>query len=224
MNRQILKAIVFIFICFPSCKRNREWESAAKIVSEWTGREIKFPQGISCTSLEKDTACADLFVDNFKIVLYVDSIGCTSCKLSLANWKKIISESDSVFGRKPEFVFFFHPKKKDERELQSIFQSNGFRHPVFIDKENEIGKLNRFPSNPDYQCFLLDADNRVIMIGNPANNTGIWVLYKRIITERSTKLLTMRKGGEFFNANENTTLPAFPSNKEGGSAKNTKLI
>ena len=135
-----------------------------------------------------------------------------------------MKESDSVFTSKPEFVFFFQPKKRDEKELQSIFRNNGFHHPVFIDKENEIGKINNFPSNPEYQCFLLDKDNKVIMVGNPSLNTGIWTLYKRVISESETTVLTMEKGGEYFIANEKSTLPPhFPSTKKGGR-KNTKLI
>ena len=161
--------------------------------------------------MDKDTTCIDVHNDNFKILLYVDSLGCTSCRLNLSAWKKIMKESDSIFIRKPEFVFIFQPKKRDEKELSLIFISNGFHHPVFIDKENETDRLNKFPSNPEYQCFLLGKDNKVIMIGNPAKNSGIWILYKRIITESETKELIMEKGGEFNSSYKIATLlPYFP--------------
>jgi hypothetical protein len=104
-----------------------------------------------------------------------------------------MQDADTVFTRPPEFVFFFQPKKKDEKELAFLFQQNGFRHPIFVDKENEIGKLNRFPSTPEYQCFLLDRSNKVIIVGNPALNPGIWTLFKKIITERQS---SGKKGGE----------------------------
>jgi hypothetical protein len=176
-----------IAICLSSCKKNKHKEDAVKIVKEWTGKEIKFPKGIPCTSMEKDTTCVDLYANNYKILLYVDSLGCTSCRLKLAEWKKIISESDSVFSNPPEFIFFFQPKQKDERELQHILKNNGFRHPVFIDKENEINKLNKFPSKPEYQCFLIDKNNKIVIIGNPSYNRGIWDLFKRTISEREMK-------------------------------------
>ena len=186
---------IFVFsTSFCSCKNNTRKESAAKIVKEWTGKEVKFPQSLSCTSMGKDTACIDLYNDNYKILLYVDSLGCTSCRLKLAEWKKIMQESDTAFVRKPEFVFFFQPKKRDEQELQSIFRSNGFRHPVFIDKDNEIDKINNFPANFEYQCFLLDKDNKVLLVGNPALLSGIWALYKRMISEHESRILTMEKG------------------------------
>jgi hypothetical protein len=51
------------------------------------------------------------------------------------------------------------------------------------DKNDELNnKLNHFPNNPTFQCFLLDKNNKVLAIGNPANNTKIWELYKKIIT------------------------------------------
>jgi len=135
-----------------------------------------------------------------------------------------MKESDSVFIRKPEFVFIFQPKKRDEKELSVILRSNGFRHPVFIDKENETDRINQFTSNPEYQCFLLDKDNKVIMIGNAAANSGIWILYKRIITESETKVLTMEKGGECKSSLEmNNSAAQFPIKKKEGR-KDTELI
>ena len=184
IGRCILTIQILVIIHFSSCK-NVQYEDAAKIVKEWTGKEIKFPKGISCTSMGTDTACVDLYSNNYKILLYVDSNGCTSCRLNLAGWKKIINESDTVFSNPPGFIFFFQPKQKDEKELQHILRSNAFRHPVYIDKENEIDKLNKLPSRTEYQCFLLDKDNKVIMVGDPSTNQGIWDLFKRVITERS---------------------------------------
>lgn len=184
MNNSFFIILTLLAICLSSCKNNKQQDNAIKIVKEWTGKEIKFPESLSCTSMGKDTACIDLHNDNYKIVLYVDSLGCTSCRLKLAEWKKIMKETDSLFTRKPEFVFFFQPKKKDEKELQFIFKQNGFRHPIFIDKANEIGKLNNFPSRSEHQCFLLDKNNKVLIVGNPSLNSGIWTLYKKMINER----------------------------------------
>jgi len=174
-TRIIIIAITFGAVCFSSCKDQRR-KNAVKIVKEWTGKEISFPEGLTCTFMGRDTTCVDLYGDNYKVLLYVDSIGCTSCRLNLSDWKRIIDESDSIFITKPEFVFVFQPKKRLEKELHYILRSKGFRHPVFVDKENEFNEINIFPSNPDYQCFLLNKNNKVVMVGNPSHNTEIWAL------------------------------------------------
>ena len=182
MIKQIYIIATLIAICFSSCK-NVLYEDAAKIVKEWTGKEIKFPKGVTCTSMGRDTTCVDLYSDNFKILLYVDSIGCTSCRLRLAEWKKIINEADTIFSKPPEFIFFFQPKQNGEKELYNVLRNNGFSHSVYIDKENEIDKLNNFPSTQIFQCFLLDKNNKVVIVGDPSVNKGIRDLFKRIITE-----------------------------------------
>lgn len=98
--------------------------------------------------------------------------------------EKLMNDSDSIFSKEPEYMFLFQPKKKDEKEIQFIIKQYGFRHPVFIDRENKINKLNNFPSKTEHQCFLLDKDNKVLIVGNPSLNPGIWTLYKKVITER----------------------------------------
>ena len=97
-GQRIAIIIALITVCFSSCKKNKQKDDAVKIVAEWTGKEIKFPKGIPCTSMGKDTTCVDLYSNSYKILLYVDSLGCTSCRLKFPEWKKIISESDSAFS------------------------------------------------------------------------------------------------------------------------------
>ena len=184
-----------------------------------------FPQGIPCQSLGRDTICINPHNStSYKILLYVDSAGCSSCRLKqLVEWKHIIADADSLYAGEVDFLFFFQPKKRDEQELQSILRNNGFSPPVFIDTNNEIDKLNTFPSQPDYQCFLLDRENNVLLVGNPSYSTSIWQLFKRYIAERDSKLTSGKKEKESY-ANKTMTLPlAFPSNKKGG-CKNSKLV
>jgi hypothetical protein len=58
---------------------------------------------------------------------------------------------------------------------------------MFIDMNNAINQLNHFPEKPEYQCFLLDKDNKVLMIGNPVLNQKIWELYKQTIDGNITQ-------------------------------------
>ena len=182
-QRSIVLIVAIYTVCLSSCK-DMKLETAQVIVKKWTGKEIKFPQDLYCTSMGLDTTCVDIYSDNYKILFYIDSIGCTSCRLKLFEWKKIIKESDTIFSKPIEFIFFFQPKQKAEEELQQIFKNNAFKYPVFIDRKNEINKLNKFPSKPEYQCFLLDKDNKVIIVGDPSTNKEIWALFKKVINDR----------------------------------------
>jgi hypothetical protein len=59
MSTKLLIITMFIVICLPSCKQNKRRNVAVKIVSEWIGKEIKFPDHLSCISMDRDTTCID---------------------------------------------------------------------------------------------------------------------------------------------------------------------
>lgn len=51
---------------------------------------------------------------------------------------------------------------------------------------DQIGKLNKFPKVAAFRCFLLDGNNRVVLIGNPIANEKVEKLYYRTIMKRLT--------------------------------------
>jgi hypothetical protein len=78
------------------------------------------------------------------------------------------------------FIFFFQPKNK--KAFDFLFRKEQFYHPVFLDLNNSINRLNHFPQKTEYQCFLLDKTNKVQMVGNPTLVPQIWALYKQVIS------------------------------------------
>jgi len=218
-------AVLIILLSLSTCKESKRKQTIREVVAEWTGKQIQFPTEIPCQCLGKDTFCINPANQNYKILLYVDSTGCSPCRLKLSEWKRIIEEADTIFSEPVDFLFFFQPKKQDERELQFLFRNNGFHHPVFIDRKRKIDRLNQFPSQIEYQCFLLDADNKVIMVGNPSLNTGIWQLFKKYILEREATVLTQGKKEESLTfLNRSTLPPTFPLTRQKGGDKGTENI
>jgi hypothetical protein len=183
--RQRLKVVintVLLFVVIISCNGNKTRQEVESVVQQWIGKTVLLPDDIICSFCGKDTVaqyCKDLYNKDFKILLYNDSSGCNSCKLRLFLWEKVMLEADSLYAEKLGFLFFFQPKNRHELEI--ILLSGGLHYPVIIDAENKIDKLNSFPQKEEYQCFLLDKNNKVLMIGNPAKNPSIWKLYKDCI-------------------------------------------
>lgn len=57
--------------------------------------------------------------------------------------------------------------------------------PVYIDTLGIFQKNNpHLPKNPRLHTFLLDANNHVILVGNPLYNTKIKEMYDRVIHEK----------------------------------------
>jgi len=176
----------FYFVSFAcltlivSCKKDDPKVTAQKIVSEWMGKTIMIPNDISSLYMSTDTII-ETKKTPYKILVYTDSTGCVSCKLRLSTWKYYMHEIDSILPGQVDFQFYFQPK--NFKEIAHLLKLNNFTHPIYIDQPGKINKLNRFPSEMEYQCFLLDNQNTVLSIGNPTLNPKIWDLYKQIITK-----------------------------------------
>ena len=122
----------------------------------------------------------------YKVVIYIDSVGCTSCKLQLPRWKNLVAEVDSLTNGNVPFLFYFHPK--DMKELRYLTRRDNFEYPVCFDEKDELNQLNQFPSDMTFQTFLLDKDNKVVAIGNPVLNPKVKELYLGLVTgNRSSK-------------------------------------
>jgi len=46
---------------------------------------------------------------------------------------------------------------------------------------DRLDEMNNLPQDINFQCFLLDRHNRVVLIGDTVLNPQMWVLYKRAI-------------------------------------------
>ena len=181
--------LLSILFLLTSCKENKK-EEVARLVQEWQGKEINFPKNITFTRFVTDTVDYQIPQSDYKVLIYVDSNGCTSCKLQLPKWKELIAYTDSVTGNNIPFLFFF--QSKDDKELRYILKRDNFNRPVCIDRNSELDKLNRFPQNITFQTFLLDKKNRIVVIGNPIHNLAVKDLYlKQIMGIQNKETLTV---------------------------------
>ena len=112
--------IIMLFLLLFSCQRSNKKKEIEEIVKSWQGKEIIFPEGLIFTKHGKDTIGYDIPASEYKIILYVDSVGCTSCKLQLHKWKEFIAEVDSLTNGAVPILFFFYPK--DMREISFLLK------------------------------------------------------------------------------------------------------
>ena len=177
----LLKWILGLCVCLfmVSCVESDK-ERLSKLVKEWEGKEILFPAHSTFTIQGKDTVDFEFKNTDYKIVTYIDSVGCTSCKLQLPRWKQLIEEVDSLTGGSVPFLFYFHPK--DLKELRYYTRWDDFTYPVCFDEKDELNQLNQFPSDMTFQTFLLDRDNKVVAMGNPVLNPKVKELYLGLVT------------------------------------------
>ncbi len=162
-------SLFLLFACQPKDK-NRVTE----LIKTWDGKEILFPKKMNMVQVG-DSIPQTLSWENYKILIYVDTNGCFTCKLHLMEWEDFMNELDSVPA-----LFYFAPKSTEE--VKDILKENLFYYPVYIDEKDSLNILNRFPKDERFHTFLLDRDNRVKAIGNPVRNPKIKELYLKVIT------------------------------------------
>lgn len=177
MNKIYMFLSLLLFVT--SCKKDKG-EQIAQLIQSWESREIVFPENSIFTIQGKDTVNFKPNTD-FKIVTYIDSTGCTGCKLQLLEWQDFMQEVDSVSNKNVSFIFYFHPK--DKKELRHLLRLNNFTHPVCFDEKDEFNALNKFPKERELQTFLLNRENKVIAIGNPHYTRALKSVYLKRIAE-----------------------------------------
>ncbi|MBQ4621470.1 MAG: DUF1573 domain-containing protein [Bacteroidaceae bacterium] len=160
-------------------------ETIARTVEQWQGRTVQMPEGAVFTVQARDTVAMDMYAPAHKVLVYVDSTGCTSCRLQLHEWKKFIAEVDSATDGRVPFLFFLSPKSVEEAHF--ITRRDDFTYPICVDMQNRLDSLNRFPEEDMFHTFLLDGENRVAVIGNPIHNRSVRNLYMKTLTGRDTE-------------------------------------
>lgn len=172
--------IFFLISCIFFLKCSQEIPTIAK---EWQNKTIQFPQKIVFNLFGKDTL---LNYDNskYRILNYIDTNGCTSCKLLLPQWKSFIKTIDSLSDKNIAILFIFNSNKY--KYISYLLKSDNFNTPVCFDYNDSLNIINHFPKDYRFQTFLLDNKNRVKIIGNPIHNPKIRELYLKVITGDTT--------------------------------------
>ena len=175
-----MKYLISVFICLflLSCG-NQEKKYIERLLQTWSEKEVLFPANSIFTIKGKDTVDFSMS-GKFKILTYVDTLGCISCKLQLDRWKVFMEEVDGMTEDSVRFIYFFSPEKR--KKFLETLRFENFTYPVCIDDMNQLNALNNFPSgNEMFHTFLLDKDNKVLAIGNPIHNPQVKELYLNII-------------------------------------------
>ena len=171
--------LLLVTIFLPACS-SKEESAVKKIVTEWVGRELSVPYDrftISGESIPIDPAEYD-----YKIVNYVDSSSCNRCSMKLDMWNMYMSRLNAMDANVGLFTIV---KSNDVEEIINIVKSSPFNYPVMIDSIGIFANENNPPNDIKFNTFLLDTDNKVIAIGNPALIPTVGDLYRAIILSDS---------------------------------------
>ena len=122
-------------------------------------------------------------------LLFVDSATCSPCVWNqMPLWQEF---ADSVRNQNTDvsFAFVFHTKSSNkDRFLETMCKDTLFHYPIFLDTAGVFIKNNpNIPSNRLLHSFLLNSDNRVILVGDPVQNIRIREMFDLFLQKDSKK-------------------------------------
>ena len=105
--------VLYLSLFFIGCKES-EQERITRLVNEWSGKVIQFPDSMCLTSYGNDTVRKKYVRERspYTILNYVDTMGCISCRLQLLRWKEMMEELDSIYPNRVTCLMIFNPKGK----------------------------------------------------------------------------------------------------------------
>ena len=174
-NMRFIYVVLLLLFC--SCANNR----LVKDVEKFMGRQITLSEDWRVVWKGKDTVLTGFMEVPVKLIVWYDSLGCASCEASkMYVWNDIVTEADSLSPFR--IIYLFTPKKEDLLKISITLKADRLDYPVFIDQNATFVRQNpNLPKNKQLHSFLLDKDNKVVMVGSPLFNPALWRLYKNTI-------------------------------------------
>lgn len=176
---RLSSVIILIGLVLATASCSGRVDKEKEVLSSLLGREIVIPDSLVCrildTPIDYDMSDAD-----YKIITYIDSSGCTPCRMKLPLWNELINEFKS--SEDVEVGFLMILNSEPDKEIIYDIKRDAFLHPVVFDSDGLYDSANRLPAGDEYHTLLLDIDNRVVCVGNPVFNPKIRELYRQIIT------------------------------------------
>lgn len=186
----MMKNIFIILICivlFGSACSNRE-RQFTKEIKKLQSRAIQLPSKGLIMQLGTELRKINVNEKGLKLVVYADSVGCTTCAINhIDSWERFVNYAKQ-FNDQLKFYFIFSPMKEELRRTQLMIANTIFDYPILLDTLGEFEKLNpHLPKNRAFHVFLLDENNNVILVGSPMHNKKIEEMFYKIVEEKLRK-------------------------------------
>ena len=145
------------------------------------GRSVTFTSELKPTFNGRDTNL--VIEEGIKMMIFYDSIDCTSCLMNqMYEWSDIINYCEENDVR---LYFILSPSAYEFYTLINLLRIQSLDYPVWVDPSGSFLAANHFMLKGEKNSYLLDADNRIILVGIPLRNSALWEEYKRLMITKN---------------------------------------
>lgn len=172
-----LLCVILLSLLLSACGSRLSHER--EMLSLLVGKEIIIPENLTFSVMDKEVDI-DFGDADFTIITYIDSAGCTPCKMKLPIWDNVINEFKANDSVTVDFAMIINSPKT--KKIDFVLRRDDFGHPVCMDSLGAFIADNSLPEDEAYHTLLLDFDRKIIAVGNPAINPKIREVYRQAIT------------------------------------------
>ncbi|GHT23628.1 hypothetical protein FACS189430_07200 [Bacteroidia bacterium] len=153
---------------------------------EYLNKQIYLPEFSALTIINiTDSASYNSYYSQvknaqYKIVFFLDSANCLDCDFNIFEWKQRIRE---LFKKNLDVSCIFLLNAEYSNEIMQMIDKSNFKYPLAFENTKYFKQKNKLFSNSKSATFLLDKDNKIVLIGNPINNEMMWELYLKAIAK-----------------------------------------
>lgn len=160
-------------VCTSSCLQIGTRKTLRQMMSSVT----VLPENVTCIQNGEIYPMLDELRSSPKLIVYIDSLGCTSCKLNqLTVYHRLfdLSESSNLFS----LYIIFSPNKNRAENLIKTIQQYRYPFPVYVDYDGVFGENNPFiPKNAQFRTFLVNSKGTPVFVGNPLSSNHLMELF-----------------------------------------------
>jgi hypothetical protein len=175
--------LILLFINL-SCKNNFEEkkvvEKTKNTLNYWRGKKISMPND---TLLKNQSLVFSNPKDKkLKIITLING-DCDKCVYELKEWEKFRKK---IKTNQLGIVYLVYSYDNLSFFNNLLISSNiNFSYPYFEDVDKKVTRVNNFPKyDTNFQTFLVDKSNKIILAGNPISNKKVEELYLKEIIGR----------------------------------------
>ena len=177
----LLTAATICFLILNSIRANE----IQKEVHSWVGYRFHFPAEVQLISGDGSS-----LLKPYKILIYTDNMGCTSCSLKLQEWSHI---HETVYNKivPDELTIIILFDGSDKEHIQMLTRNARWEMPVLWDSNGVMNRHRKFPKKDGMRCMLLDKENKVMAVGNPVYSKAVHDLYLKLLINKIEAIKTI---------------------------------
>ncbi len=154
-----------------SCN-NSELKEREQLIETYLHKKLIIPDTLDIR-IWGEKCEENIFSKPYKIATYLNG-DCSSCVEGLLAWNSFIESNKEVLDK---FSILFYVHSRNYPQLEYLTEQIGFKQPLIYDIQNYYYNLNNLPENYHFQTFLIDRNNKVLVVGNPSHNQKIAKIY-----------------------------------------------